>query len=155
MTLPTQVIALLPEYILTLTGILIMLIEPLLKPGASRKPLGWLAILGTASTGFISWYQLRLGPLSAFSNTVLVDPFSIFFHLLIGAVVIATLLGSLDYFEGNASHAGEYFALVLFGAVGMMFMTCSVELLMVFIGLEISSISSYIMAGFRKSQHGS
>jgi NADH-quinone oxidoreductase subunit N len=155
MTLPTQAIALLPEYILTLTGILIMLIEPLLKPGASRKPLGWLAILGTAATGFISWYQLRLGPLSAFSGTVLVDPFSIFFHLLIGAVVIATLLGSLDYFEGNASHAGEYFALVLFGAVGMMFMTCSVELLMVFIGLEISSISTYIMAGFRKSQPGS
>ena len=154
MTLPTQVIALLPEYVLTLTGVLIMLIEPLLKPGASRKPLGWLAIAGTTATGFISWYQLRLGPLSAFSGTVLVDPFSIFFHLLIGAIVVATLLGSLDYFEGNASHAGEYFALVLFGAVGMMFMTCSVELLMVFIGLEISSISTYIMAGFRKGQAG-
>jgi len=39
---------------------------------------------------------------------------------------------------------------VLFGAVGMMLMTCSVELLMVFIGLEISSISTYIMAGFRR-----
>jgi NADH-quinone oxidoreductase subunit N len=155
MHLPTQVIALLPEYILTLTGVLIMLIEPLLKAAASRKPLGWLAIAGTVATGFISWYQLRLGPLTAFSGTILVDPFSIFFHLLIGAVVIATLLSSLDYFEGNASHAGEYFALVLFGAVGMMFMTCSVELLMVFIGLEISSISTYIMAGFRKSQPGS
>ena len=69
MTLPTQVIALLPEYVLTLTGVLIMLIEPLLKPGASRKPLGWLAIAGTTATGFISWYQLRLGPLSAFSGT--------------------------------------------------------------------------------------
>src|SRR6185503_8564019 len=65
---------------------------------------------------------------------------------------VATLLSSLDYFEGKASHAGEYYSLVLFGAVGMMLMTCSVELLMVFIGLEISSISTYIMAGFRKSQ---
>ncbi len=155
MSLPTQVIALLPEYLLTLTGVIIMLIEPLLKPSTSRKPLGWLAILGTTATGFISYYQLRLGPLSAFSGTVLVDPFSIFFHLLIGAIVVATLLGSLDYFEGNASHAGEYFALVLFGAVGMMFMTCSTELLMVFIGLEISSISTYIMAGFRKGSTGS
>jgi NADH-quinone oxidoreductase subunit N len=155
MPLPNSVIALLPEYILTLTGVFIMLVEPLLKPGSSRKPLGWLAIAGTMATGFISWYQLRLGPLSVFSGTVLVDPFSIFFHLLIGAVVVATLLGSLDYFEGNASHAGEYYALVLFGAVGMMFMTCSVELLMVFIGLEISSISTYIMAGFRKGNTGS
>src|ERR1017187_6481996 len=152
MTLPTQVIALLPEYILTVTGVLIMLVEAVLKPGTSRKPLGWLAIVGTVATGFVSWYQLRLGVLTAFSGMVQVDAFSIFFHLLIGAVVLATLLGSLEYFEGNAGHAGEYYALVLFGAVGMMFMTCSVELLMVFIGLEISSISTYIMAGFRKSQ---
>ena len=152
MTLPTQVIALLPEYILTITGVLIMLVEAVLKPGTSRKPLGWLAIVGSIATGFVSWYQLRLGVLTAFSGSIQVDAFSIFFHLLIAAIVVATLLGSLDYFEGNAGHAGEYYALVLFGAVGMMLMTCSVELLMVFIGLEISSISTYIMAGFRKSQ---
>jgi NADH-quinone oxidoreductase subunit N len=152
MALPTQVIALLPEYILTGAGVLIMLIEAVLKPGTSRKPLGWLAIVATAATGVVSWYQLRLGVLTAFSGSIQVDFFSIFFHLLIAAIVVATLLGSLDYFEGNAGHAGEYYALVLFGAVGMMLMTCSVELLMVFIGLEISSISTYIMAGFRKSQ---
>ncbi|HEX9199153.1 MAG TPA: NADH-quinone oxidoreductase subunit N [Acidobacteriaceae bacterium] len=147
-----NIVALLPEYILTVTGVLIMLIESVLKPGTSRKPLGWMAIAGTVATGFASYYQIRLGVLTAFSGTIQVDPFSIFFHLLIGAVVVATLLESLDYFEGNAGHAGEYFALVLFGAVGMMLMTCSVELLMVFIGLEISSISTYIMAGFRKGQ---
>ena len=67
-------------------------------------------------------------------------------------VVLVTLLGSLDYFEGNASHAGEYFALLCFGAVGMMLMASSVELLMVFVGLEISSISTYILCGFRKGQ---
>jgi NADH-quinone oxidoreductase subunit N len=147
-----QTLALLPEYILTITAVLIMLIEAVLKPGTSRKPLGWLAIAGTTVTGFVSYRQLYLGPLTAFSGTVLVDPFSIFFHLLIAAIVVATLLASLDYFDGNAGYAGEYYALVLFGAVGMMFMTCSVDLLMVFIGLEISSISTYIMAGFRKSQ---
>ena len=153
--LPTSVIALLPEYVLTLTGVLIVLIEAVLKPTASRKPLGWLAIAGATATGLISWYQLRLGALSAFSGSIQVDAFSIFFHLLIGAVVVVTLLGSLDYFDGHASHAGEYFALVLFGAVGMMLMTCSVDLLMVFIGLEISSISTYILAGFRKGEGAS
>lgn len=152
MPLPTQVIALLPEYLMIGTGVLIMLVEAVLKPGTSRKPMGWLAILGTIAAGLVSWYQLRLGVLTAFSGMIQVDAFSIFFHLLIAAVVLATLLGSLEYFEGNAGHAGEYYSLVLFGASGMMFMTCSVELLMVFIGLEISSISTYIMAGFRKSQ---
>jgi NADH-quinone oxidoreductase subunit N len=151
-TLSPNIVALLPEYILTIAGVLIMLAEPLLPAGSSRKPLGWLAISGTVAAGLASWYQLRFGTLHAFFGTVQVDAFSVFFHLLIAAVVLVTLLSSLDYFEGYATHAGEYFALVLFGAVGMMFMTCSVELLMVFIGLEISSISTYIMAGFRKGQ---
>jgi NADH-quinone oxidoreductase subunit N len=150
--LSPNILALLPEYILTLTGVLIMLAEPLLKPASSRKPLGWLAIAGTTAAGLASYYQIQLGTLHAFYNSIQVDAFSAFFHILIAAVVLATLLGSLDYFEGRATHAGEYFALTLFGATGMMLMTCSVELLMVFIGLEISSISTYIMAGFRKGQ---
>jgi NADH-quinone oxidoreductase subunit N len=147
-----NVLALLPEYILTIAGVLIMLAEPCLKPGSSRKPLGWIAIGGTVLAGFASWYQLGFGTVHAFSGTIQTDAFSIFFHLLIAAVVLVTLLTSLDYFEGNATHAGEYFALVLFGAVGMMLMTCSVELLMVFVGLEISSIATYILAGMRKGQ---
>jgi NADH-quinone oxidoreductase subunit N len=147
-----NVLALLPEYILTITGVLVMLIEAVLKPATNRKPLGWLAILGTLAAGAASFYQLQFGVVQAFSRSIQIDAFSVFFHVLIAAVVVVTLLGSLDYFEGNASHAGEYFALTCFGAVGMMLMTCSVELLMVFIGLEISSISTYIMAGFRKGQ---
>ncbi|MEG9438782.1 NADH-quinone oxidoreductase subunit N [Edaphobacter sp. HDX4] len=147
-----NVLALLPEIILTITGVLIMLAEPLLPAGSSRKPLGWLAILGTLAGGLASWYQLSFGTMHGFFGTIQVDTFSVFFHLLISAIVLVTLLSSVDYFEGHASHAGEYFALVLFGATGMMLMTCSVELLMVFVGLEISSISTYIMAGFRKGQ---
>jgi NADH-quinone oxidoreductase subunit N len=169
--MPTSLLALLPELILTVTGVLVMVLEPVIAPGKSRKPLGWLAIVGAAAAGGATWYQhilvdLQMGrPFTAFYNTLQIDNFSVFFHLLIASVVIATLLGSLDYFEahitpgspagvpaGVVTHAGEYFALVLFGATGMMFMTSSVELLMVFIGLEISSISTYILAGFRKGR---
>jgi len=147
-----NVLALLPEYILTITGVLVMLVDPLFPAERTRKPLGLLAILGTLAAGLASWYQLGFGTIHAFFGTIQVDAFSVFFHLVISAVVLVTLLSSLDYFEGHATHAGEYFALVLFGATGMMLMTCSVELLMVFVGLEISSISTYIMAGFRKGQ---
>jgi len=175
----TNLLALLPELLLALTGVLIMLAEPLIAPGRTRKPLGWLAILGTLASGLAALYQLRivdsLGPNSggpipgspagspagvftAFYGTLQIDAFSIFFHLLIAAIVLVTILASLDYFEDGlpsekqVTHAGEYFALVCFGATGMMFMTSSVELLMVFIGLEISSISTYILAGFRKGR---
>jgi NADH-quinone oxidoreductase subunit N len=150
-----NLLRLLPETILTLTGVLIMLAEPLLANGRSRKPLGWLAIAGTISAFAASWWQLHLPVGTAFYGMVQVDAFSVFFHLLIASVVLVTLLSSLDYFEGFATHAGEYFALICFAAVGMMLMTSSVELLMVFIGLEISSIASYIMAGFRKGKGAS
>jgi NADH-quinone oxidoreductase subunit N len=148
-----NVLALLPELILTLTGVFVMMAEPCLKPASSRKPLGWIAIAGTVASLVAAWYQVSFGTtIHAFSNTIQVDAFSVLFHYIIGAIVLVTLLGSLDYFEGNASHAGEYFALACFGAVGMMLMASSVELLMVFVGLEISSISTYILCGFRKGQ---
>jgi NADH-quinone oxidoreductase subunit N len=154
----TNLLCLLPEVVLTITGVLVMLLEPMIATGKSRKPLGWLAILGTAASAGATYYQHHLiddrmgAPLTGLYNTIQIDNFSVFFHFLIAAIVLVTLLGSLDYFESPLTHAGEYFALVCFGATGMMFMTSSVELLMVFIGLEISSISTYILAGFRKGR---
>ena len=151
-SLNNNVLALLPEYVLTIVGVLIMLIEPVLPAGRSRRPLGWFAIGGAVAATGISFWQLQLGIMNAFSNSVRVDAYSVFFQVLIGIIVVATLLSSLDSFAGEDGHAGEYFALICFGAVGMMLMCCSTELLMVFIGLEISSISTYIMAGYRKTQ---
>ena len=152
----TNLLAVLPELLLTLAAVAVMLFEPLIAAGKTRRPLGGLAIFGTVAAGLAAFYQLHIinlhGTQTAFYSTLQIDPFSIFFHLLIAAVVLVTLLGSLDYFEAPITHGGEYFALVLFGATGMMFMTSSVELLMVFIGLEISSISTYILAGFRKGR---
>ncbi|MEO6964349.1 MAG: NADH-quinone oxidoreductase subunit N [Acidobacteriaceae bacterium] len=140
----------LPEIVMVLTGVLVMLIEPVLKPQSSRKPLGILAILGTLAALAASLYQLQLPAGTAFFGTVRSDAFSVFFHLVILGVVLVTLLISLDYFEGHTSYVGEFYALILFGATGMMLMTSSVELLMVFISLEISSISTYILVGYRK-----
>ena len=140
----------LPEILMTLTGVLVMLVEAVLKPKTSRKPLGIVAILGTLAAIAASVYQLSIPAGTAFFGTVQSDAFSVFFHLVIGGIVLVTLLISLDYFEGHTSYVGEYYALILFGATGMMLMTCSVELLMVFISLEISSIATYILAGYRK-----
>jgi NADH-quinone oxidoreductase subunit N len=154
----TNLLCLLPEIVLTITGILVMVLEPVIAPGKSRKPLGWLAILGTIASIAATIYQKQAlnhhshGFLTALYGTIQIDNFSVFFHLLIASIVLVTLLGSLDFFESPITHAGEYFALICFGATGMMFMTSSVELLMVFIGLEISSISTYILAGFRKGR---
>jgi NADH-quinone oxidoreductase subunit N len=79
-----------------------------------------------------------------------VDSFSVFFHFLVAAVTAVVILTSYEYMQVQRIRAGEYYALVLFGAVGMSLMSSAVELVLIFIALEISSISTYILAGFRR-----
>lgn len=140
----------LPELLLTISGVLIMLIESLLPRAASRKPLGWLAVVGTLAALLASLWQLSLPAGTAYFGVIQTDVFSGFFHILITAIVIVALLTALDSFGPGAENVGEFYALVVFGAVGMCLMTSAVELLLIFLGLEISSISTYIMAGMRR-----
>ena len=141
----------LPEILLTLFGVLVMLADATLPRAASRKSLGWLAVLGALAALAASCWQYLLPPGAAYYGVVRVDAFSIFFHILIAGIVLASLLTTLDAVRPETEGLGELFALMLFGAVGMMLMTAATELLLIFIGLEISSISTYILAGFRRT----
>lgn len=145
-----QVLRILPEVILTVAGVLIMLIEPTLAKGKSRKSLGWLAVVGVIAALAASFYQYQLPAGTAYFGTVQTDAFSVFFHVLICGISLTCLLITLDATTAQTEGMGEFYALAVFGTVGMLFMTCAVELLLVFIGLEISSISTYILAGFRR-----
>ena len=140
----------LPEVILTLTGVAVMMIDASLAPAAPRRNLGWVGAVGATLALWASLWQLSLPEGTGFSGTVETSVFTVFFHVLICGIVIAALLIALDTLPADTHHQGEFYALVVFGAVGMCLMTGAVELLVVFIGLEISSISTYILAGYRK-----
>jgi NADH-quinone oxidoreductase subunit N len=140
----------LPEVILTLTGVAVMMIDASLAPATPRRNLGWVGAVGTTLALWASLWQLSLPEGTGFSGTVETSVFTVFFHVLICGIVIAALLIALDTLPADTHHQGEFYALVVFGAVGMCLMTGAVELLVVFIGLEISSISTYILAGYRK-----
>ncbi len=140
----------LPEIILTLTGIVVMLIDASMPVDLLRRPLGWVAALGTTAALWSSLWQLNLPTGTGFFGTVETSPFTVFFHVLICAVVLVALLLALDTLPEDSHHQGEYYALVVFGAVGMCLLTSAVELLVVFIALEISSIATYVLAGYRK-----
>jgi NADH-quinone oxidoreductase subunit N len=142
-------IRVLPELVLTLFGVAVMMAEAALPPRASRKPLGWLAFIGTLAALAATIYQARF-PGTAFFDMVQVDSFSIFFHFLIAFIAALVVLASFEYLDAQQIRAGEYYALILFGAVGMVLMSSAVELVLIFIALEISSISTYVLAGFRR-----
>jgi NADH-quinone oxidoreductase subunit N len=105
--------------------------------------VGSLAAL--AATIFQAQY-----PGLGFWNMIQVDAFSVFFHFLVAAVTAVVILTSYEYMEVQEIRAGEYYGLILFGAVGMSLMSSAVELVLIFIALEISSISTYVLAGFRR-----
>jgi len=142
-------IRLLPEIVLAVFGVIVMLAEPLLGPRASRKPLGIVALVGTLAALVATVLQAdNLGP--AFFSLVRVDDFSVFFHVVIELIAAVVILASLEYLDTQQIHAGEFYALILFGSVGMVLMSSAMELVLIFVALEISSISTYILAGFRR-----
>jgi NADH-quinone oxidoreductase subunit N len=142
-------VRILPEIVLCLFGIAIMLLDPLLDERNSQKTLGGIALIGSLAALAATLYQARF-PGLAFWDMVRVDGFSVFFHFLVATVATVVILTSYEYMAVQQIRAGEYYALILLGAVGMSLMSSAVELVLIFIALEISSISTYILAGFRR-----
>jgi NADH-quinone oxidoreductase subunit N len=142
-------IRILPELVLSVFGIIIMLLDPVVDKRSSQRTLGFVALIGSLAAIAATYYQSCSTGLG-FWNMVQVDSFSTFFHYLIIAITTVVILMSFDYMKVQEIRAGEYYALILFGAVGMVLMSSAVELVLIFIALEISSISTYILAGFRR-----
>ena len=143
-------IRILPELVLALFGIVVMVADPLLAPHASRKPLGVISLLGAILAAIASVFIAPDYFGDAFFGMVHVDEFSVFFHLLIAIITAVVILASYEYLDVQHIRHGEYYALILFGSVGMMLMSSATELVLIFIALEISSIATYILAGFRR-----
>src|SRR3990172_3815890 len=142
-----------PELVLCLSGILLMLLEPFLRR-ARRAILVSVAGCG-AGLALIATLYPALHPGPAFSGLLRLDGFSVFVHVLVGLIALLVVLGSADYLDRENIQQGEYYALVLFATAGMGVMASATELMTAFIGLEVSSISTYILAGYRRDAPGS
>src|SRR5271154_7143170 len=139
----------LPELVLSVFGMVIMVIDPLLDDDSSHQALGTIALVG-ALAALASSFWMAQYPGTAFWNMVRVEGFSVFFHVLVIAIAAVAILSSFEYLKVQRIRAGEYYGLILFGTVGMCLMSSAIELVLIFIALEISSISTYVLAGFRR-----
>src|SRR5260370_4888525 len=143
-----DVLRVMPEIIRCLSGILLMLVEPFLMH-ARRNVLVTLAALGSALALVSTIYPATL-PGTAFSGLLRIDGFSVFVHVLVEAVAFLVIIGSADYLDREHIQHGEYYALILFATVGMCVMSSAAELMTAFVGLATSSISTYILASYRR-----
>ena len=147
-------VRILPELVLSLFGILVMMLEPLIDERRNQQALGTLSLIGSVAAILASLYQAAY-PGFAFWNMVKVSNFSVFFHVLVTTVAAIVILTSYEYMSVERIRAGEYYSLILLGTVGMCLMSSAVELVLIFIALEISSISTYILVGFRRGEAAS
>jgi NADH-quinone oxidoreductase subunit N len=138
-----------PEIILTITGVLIMFLEAILKD-AQKRVFAPLSLLGLVAA-LIGAIAANGSPGTSFNDMVVVDGFATFFRVLVIAVGVLAVFCASEYLHRERSPGGEFYALILFSIMGQSVMSASNELITIFIGLEISSIASYILAGYLRN----
>ncbi len=122
-----------------------------------RKGIPYLSLLLLAVSGVVAVNQLGRGPV-AFSDTspmMVMDDFSLVATLVFIAGAVLTVLISVSYAEARSIDRGEYYALLIYAVSGMSMMAASADLFTFFLGLEVLSISLYVLIGFEQRDAGS
>jgi NADH-quinone oxidoreductase subunit N len=114
------------------------------------RTIGTTAVVGLLASIIPLCQQFNSPRTVLLGGTLAVDDLILFFKLVIVALTLVTVLISMDFDVGR--HVGEYFAVMLFGAVGMMLLISAEELLTIFVALELTSISLYILTAFHKGE---
>ncbi|HKX00221.1 MAG TPA: NADH-quinone oxidoreductase subunit N [Bryobacteraceae bacterium] len=142
-----DLIRFLPETILIAAGTLLMVLVPLMGRRHQSRLYGHVSILALAAA-IAAAVHAAANPGPAFSGMLSADGFAAFFRVLVLGVGILVVLASYRFLAREGVDTGEFHALILFSVAGQCVMVSAGELIMIFIGLEISSISSYILAGY-------
>jgi NADH-quinone oxidoreductase subunit N len=151
-----------PEIILTIFACGALILDVML-PRDQKKVVAWVSLAGIGLAlvsvlilssnllGFDLWHLTfrNVGtPRTAFFDMIVLDTYAVVFKLmfLIGAGI--SILLSMRYLDEEGEQRGEYYALILFAVIGMMFMASGIDLLTLFIALELMAISVYILVGY-------
>jgi NADH-quinone oxidoreductase subunit N len=136
----------LPELMWCGFGVLVMLMQPFVRNRHFFTALAFLGALAGTLASCVAFQYAGTG----FYGLVQSDAFSFFFHLLLGTVALLVVLAAGPYLDRERLRVAEFYALLLFATAGMGVLASAQELLTAFIGLEMSSISSYVLAGYRR-----
>jgi NADH-quinone oxidoreductase subunit N len=136
-----------PELTLAATAIVVILLDFFVR---GKWWLAAVSILGLVVSAGFTISMWGGGSLALFNNMLAVDSFALFFKLLFLVIAALVILASADYVAKFRRFQGEYYALVLLSALGMMLMAATSELISIYLALELTSISLYILVGFLK-----
>ncbi|HJZ67916.1 MAG TPA: NADH-quinone oxidoreductase subunit N [Blastocatellia bacterium] len=141
--------AILPETITASAAVLIMMIDAVARK-IERRVAGIVSLAGTAAAGGAVVSLWGRNGETSFRGMIITDDFRLFFAMIFLVVAFLTVLISTRWIQDEELPTGEYFALLMFATTGMLFMSAANDLVMIFLGLEITSISTYVLCGYRR-----
>ena len=146
-----DLIPVIPELILLVGACLVLLVDPFLKPNAEGRvdrtatiAIALVALAGSLVFSLAFHGENRL----SFSGMVVMNDWAIFFAVLFAIAGALTILLSPAYLDAQRRHLGEYYALLLFAIIGMDLMAAARDFIVLWVSLELMSISSYLLAAF-------
>ena len=152
-------VAITPEIVVTMFGLGILLIDLLIKEKREKYLNAVTAVigLGMAAVQLARFWNGNLLPLPyiGFGGSVVLDSFALYFKLIIVVATGLVCLISAKYLEIEDAHLGEYYALLMFSAVGMMLMASGRDLIVLFMALEVMALCEYVLTGFLRGNRRS
>ncbi|MFB3825390.1 MAG: NADH-quinone oxidoreductase subunit N [Bryobacteraceae bacterium] len=142
-----ELIRFLPEMILTAMGCLFLILEPFTGP---RRDLYGHLTIGALIAAALAAVNANTFPGPAFGGMLMIGGFATFFRVLVYGVGVLTVLASYRFLKREEAETASYHGLLLYSIVGQSLMAAANELIMIFIGLEISSIASYVLTGYMR-----
>lgn len=141
-----------PELVVGIAGVIIMMVDAFTHP-RQRWLTGSLSLISLIAAGAASIWLWIAAPAqrAAFNGMIVLDELRFSFTLIFLLVAILTILIASVWIDNEQLPAGEFHSLLLFATCGMMLMASAGDLVIVFLGLEILSIATYVLAGFRRT----
>ncbi len=144
-----------PELILTVCACIALVMEVIL-PYRKSKVTAYFALVGialaAASLGVQWWYIRDILPLDGFYGMIRIDGFALLFKSIFLVAAALAIAVSTRFLDIEGEQHGEYYALVLFATVGMMFLGCGYDLISLYISLELMALTFYILVAFTKRE---
>src|SRR6266571_4598637 len=137
-----------PELSLTVLALVVMTIDLLFKRRIVTVSVALIGLIVPAAFSITQALTLDFSVShQAFFNMLVVDQYAIFFQILFLIIAAVMILASYDYVGKYVKADGEFYSLMLFSVIGMMFLASTGELITIYISLELTSIPLYVMAG--------
>ena len=134
-----------PELIITCIALILMLLDLIVR---RKEVIALVGIIGTALALYLTFKVYGLdGPQTVFNGMFVLDGYSSFFKFIFYINAILTICISLKYMEIEKAAYGEYYALLLFATAGMMIIASALDLIVLYLGIELMSLSTYILVG--------